>query len=156
MLNIHTRILVHLNQTHRSNGNGAASSSRRGSNHSPPRMSGSSRNGDGDRMEGMDHDSSDTLAAEPKRRGGLMQSGNVSFYRPTPGGLKLTIRYTLSNLQLLDRLFSAWTSLPRRKEPRQPRVRRVWTRLVSGSRRDKRKIQTAAALQVASLKVGDH
>lgn len=31
-----------------------------------------------DRMEGMDHDSSDTLAAEPRRKGGLMQSGNVS------------------------------------------------------------------------------
>ena len=26
-------------------------------------------------MEGMDHDSSDILAAEPKRKGGLMRSG---------------------------------------------------------------------------------
>lgn len=31
--------------------------------------------GQEDRMEGMDHDSSDTLAAEPKRKGGLMRSG---------------------------------------------------------------------------------
>ena len=71
ILSIHSRILTHLSMTSQ---NGHA---RRGSNHSPPRVlggNGAAGNGDS-RMNGMEHDDSDTLAAEPKRKGGLMRSG---------------------------------------------------------------------------------
>ena len=72
MLSIHSRILAHLSMNSQ-NGH----STRRGSNRSPPRMLGAGgAGGNRDaRMEGMDHESSDVLAAEPKRKGGLMRSG---------------------------------------------------------------------------------
>jgi pre-mRNA-splicing factor ATP-dependent RNA helicase DHX38/PRP16 len=34
--------------------------------------------GERQNVEGMDHDSSDVLAAEPRRKGGLIRSDNVS------------------------------------------------------------------------------
>ena len=81
MLSIHTRILVHLSQTsqhaHNAVQNGQnGHQQRRGSNHSPLRMMGGKGAGaDNDTMVGMDHDTSDILAAEPRRKGGLMRSG---------------------------------------------------------------------------------
>ncbi|KAK4688722.1 pre-mRNA-splicing factor ATP-dependent RNA helicase DHX38/PRP16, partial [Tremellales sp. Uapishka_1] len=72
MLSLHSRILAHQSVASH-NGTGTQ---RRGSQHSPPRMMGSAAKGDGDvKVEGMDHDSSDILAAEPRRKGGLMRSG---------------------------------------------------------------------------------
>ena len=77
MLNIHTRILVHLAQNQHTFNNGRSSvEKRRGSNNSPPRMA-SSQSGD-ENLDGMEHDSSDILAAEPRRKGGLMRSSDVS------------------------------------------------------------------------------
>lgn len=79
MLNMHSRILAHQSMLSHSSVNGAGH--RRGSGHSPPRMLGA--NGAGgvkeEEMEGMDHDSTDTLAAEPRRKGGLVRTSDVSF-----------------------------------------------------------------------------
>lgn len=79
MLSLHTRILTHQFMVKPQQNGG--SSQRRGSAHSPPRMlcargPGGDQNG-GD-MSGMEHDTSDVLEAEPRRKGGLMRSGNVS------------------------------------------------------------------------------
>lgn len=72
ILSLHTRILTQLAVD-------AQNGKRRGSGHSPPRMLGA-RGAGGERqnVEGMDHDSSDVLAAEPRRKGGLIRSDNVS------------------------------------------------------------------------------
>ncbi|KAK8849593.1 hypothetical protein IAR55_004928 [Kwoniella newhampshirensis] len=72
MLSLHSRILAHTSMTSHANGNGQ----RRGSNHSPPRMLGGRPVGGGDdKIEGMEHDDSDTLAPEPTRKGGLRRAG---------------------------------------------------------------------------------
>jgi pre-mRNA-splicing factor ATP-dependent RNA helicase DHX38/PRP16 len=75
ILSLHTRILAHQSMAAHNEGQ------RRGSNHSPLRMlGGGGAGGDKEKMEGMDHDSSDILAAEPRRKGGLMRSGgDVGF-----------------------------------------------------------------------------
>ena len=66
MLSLHTRIIVHLSQhPHAFNGSETQGLG--------------SRRPSGDEVDGMEHDSSDTLAPEPRRKGGLMQSGNVSL-----------------------------------------------------------------------------
>lgn len=71
VLSLHTRILAQL-AVEGQNGN------RRGSGHSPPRMIGAKgAGGDKANMTGMDHDHSDVLAAEPRRKGGLVRSDNV-------------------------------------------------------------------------------
>lgn len=82
MLNIHTRILVHLSQAHAAQSQSGGSSQRRGSNHSPPRMMGRNPAGDvkDEKMDGMEHDSGDILASEPKRKGGLMRAGGEVRY----------------------------------------------------------------------------
>lgn len=61
---MHSRILTHLSM----HGGGAMS---------PPKMMGGRRlsGGENRRVDGMDHDMTDVLAAEPKRKGGLMRSG---------------------------------------------------------------------------------
>jgi pre-mRNA-splicing factor ATP-dependent RNA helicase DHX38/PRP16 len=72
ILSLHTRILVHQSQAAQ-NGH----STRRGSNSSPPRML-AARGGGGERtgkVDGMDHDQSDRIAAEPSRKGGLTRAG---------------------------------------------------------------------------------
>ena len=72
MLSLHTRILAQL-AVDSKNG------TRRGSGHSPPRMLGArGAGGEKENVEGMDHDRSDVLAAEPRRKGGLTRSDNVS------------------------------------------------------------------------------
>jgi pre-mRNA-splicing factor ATP-dependent RNA helicase DHX38/PRP16 len=61
MLNLHTRILTHLSIT---------------AQHSPPRMFGGSNAAKEEKnVDGMIHDNTDILAAEPKRKGGLTRSG---------------------------------------------------------------------------------
>lgn len=72
MLSLHSRILAQLAVDSK---NGV----RRGSGHSPPRMLGARGAGGNERVEGMDHDRSDVLAAEPRRKGGLTRSDNVSL-----------------------------------------------------------------------------
>lgn len=67
--------------SHNGNGNGTGSGQRRRSDHSPPRMMGGKGEQQREEMEGMDHGENDVLAAEPKRKGGLMRSGNVG-HRP--------------------------------------------------------------------------
>lgn len=65
MLGLHTRILVHISQT----------------SHQFSRSALPGRNGEvkqEEKVDGMEHDSSDRLLAEPRRKGGLMQSDSVS------------------------------------------------------------------------------
>jgi len=65
MLGLHTRILVHISQT----------------SHQFSRSALPGRNGEvkkEEKVDGMEHDSSDRLLAEPRRKGALMQSGSVS------------------------------------------------------------------------------
>lgn len=74
ILSLHTRILVHQSQVAQNGG-------RRESNNSPPRMLGA-RGAGGERnqsMDGMDHDRSDRIEAEPARKGGLTRAGDVSL-----------------------------------------------------------------------------
>lgn len=73
ILSLHTRILAQLAVE-------AQNGQRRGSGHSPPRMMGARGAGgaEQDNMTGMEHDNSDVLAAEPRRKGGLVRSDNVS------------------------------------------------------------------------------
>ena len=65
MLSLHTRILVHLSQNGQSNGT---------SGHSRSSANGS-MGGRRDLLDGMEQDSEDALAAEPRRKGGLVRSG---------------------------------------------------------------------------------
>jgi hypothetical protein len=69
MLDLHTEILAYLSSA------AANPAARRLSAGSPPRMSGP-RDGDA-AMEGMQHDSTDRLMPEPKRKGGLIRPGEV-------------------------------------------------------------------------------
>lgn len=83
ILSVHTRILAHQSMTSAANG------SRRGSEHSPPRMMGARRGaGERDQVEGMDHEDSDILAAEPRRKGGLMRAGGDAHTFKTPAGAR--------------------------------------------------------------------
>jgi pre-mRNA-splicing factor ATP-dependent RNA helicase DHX38/PRP16 len=71
ILSLHTRILTQLAVD-------SKKGHRRGSGHSPPRMLGAKgAGGAGEHVEGMDHDRSDVLASEPRRKGGLIRSDNV-------------------------------------------------------------------------------
>lgn len=79
ILSLHSRILAHqaINTASSSNGQ------RRRSDHSPPRMMGA-RGAGGEKEEvvdGMDHEYGDVLASEPRRKGGLVRSGNVGVLR---------------------------------------------------------------------------
>lgn len=47
---------------------------------------------DQDNMAGMDHDNLDVLAAEPRRKGGLVRSDNVSVGEPGMRRGKLNMR----------------------------------------------------------------
>jgi pre-mRNA-splicing factor ATP-dependent RNA helicase DHX38/PRP16 len=74
MLGLHTRILVHLSQTA----------------HQFTRSALPGRNGEvkeEEKVDGMDHDSSDRMLAEPRRKGGLMQSGSVRWFSLLPSPL---------------------------------------------------------------------
>lgn len=75
ILSLHTRILVHLSQVSHQ------PKERRNSHGSPPRMM--ERGGAGGaEVDGMDHDVSDTLAGEARRKGGLMRTGRDVCVQP--------------------------------------------------------------------------
>lgn len=139
MLSLHSRIFAHLAVSSQ-NGH------RRGSNNSPPRMFGASGSG-GDKVEGMDHDKSDILAAEPKRKGGLMRAGGD--VRANSQGL---IGDELINFNRLIRsrchkvpdLHSwDWISLLQIKEQQRPPSLAVEVTPTSGSRWRSRKMRMA-------------
>ncbi|KAL7425016.1 Pre-mRNA-splicing factor ATP-dependent RNA helicase PRP16 [Cryptotrichosporon argae] len=67
ILSIHTRILTFESMHPR----------RPSNNMSPPRRAGAGEV----KVEGMDHDSHDTLESEPKRKGGLLRSGNAHTFK---------------------------------------------------------------------------
>jgi len=156
MLSIHNRILAHIS-LNLSNRNGHT---RRGSDHSPPRMAGvNGAGGNGDsKMEGMDHDSSDTLAAEPKRKGGLMRpGGDVGGSSSGSKFTEVLLRHIpFEYHKVLDRPFWASISWPWKSERQLHQLLPAQNRPTSGSSWKLRTKKTGMLLPEGCSKVGSH
>ncbi|EIW71616.1 hypothetical protein TREMEDRAFT_67867 [Tremella mesenterica DSM 1558] len=105
MLSMHSRILAHL----------AMSRATRHRSGSPDGTKGGGEEGG---MEGMDHEAGDTLAAEPKRKGGLMRSGESVAYRQPQGA-----RPSLLGLDKLAAEKRAVAAAAAKSEPPSKRVK---------------------------------